>query len=344
MTLTRSQIKKIWTKYGPGTWKVLISCSESLNPDIEMEFGQPKSIPEKLKTMFGTSLIESDEGRSKSAEKRKASMPVGVLLVEPNNKPRTKSSRKSLPAISKPQADTSQEVSDLPCAQLSRSESVTEKVIKTGAKAKAQQALNKMKKAARRSVTKPIKFLKRSLSSSKSKQDTNAHDNPIPEVTETEESTKVNPGCNSGNEKVSKVVNVKSTESRDELNKTENLEGDFLKKSKLSSKRKKAKKVLNFDESKKTEISVDSIRQKLPDLDITKNYVLDADKTNKIETVSSTRKSKLVANLKLKEIEVLENKKSEEDLDESRSKVNEIIKSPKDTTIDETIVKFHPNI
>ena len=291
-----------------------------------MEFGQPKSIPEKLKLMFGTFLIESDEGRSKSAEKRKASMPVGVLLVEPNNKPRTKSSRKSLSAISKPPADTSQEVSDLPCAQLSRSESVAEKVIKTGSK--PQQVLNKMKKAARRSVTKPMKFLKRSLSSSKSKKDIIAQDNSIPEVS-TKAVTPGFKGTNSGNAKVSKVVNVKSTEPKmDELNKPENLEGDIPKNSKLSSKSKKSKKVPNFDKSNKT---VDAIKQKLPDLEISENYVLDEDKTD-FEGVSSTRKSKLVANSKLKEIEVLEKKKSDEDLERSRSKVNEIIKSLKDIT------------
>ena len=71
--LNKSQVARIQSRWIQGRWSLLIFSSADLkDADIILEFSQPKSIPDKVKSIFGPDLIFE-----------KQSVSTGLLSVRP---------------------------------------------------------------------------------------------------------------------------------------------------------------------------------------------------------------------------------------------------------------------
>ena len=125
LTLSKDHVKRVRTEYDGGKLNVLISCDSSLNDCVKLVFLQPKNIPELLKVLFRKELAEP-VARPNGFIK-KISKSAGTLLIDTAQVQAKKKARRSVPVVSNfvsdPQQNSSQEISDLPCAQPPRSSS-----------------------------------------------------------------------------------------------------------------------------------------------------------------------------------------------------------------------------
>ena len=178
-SLNRSQVAKIQARWIQGRcrWTLLIFSSADLKEaDVILEFSQPKSIPDKIKSIFGPALVAD-----------KHSISTGVLSVAPKN-PSSAVSKARLNASDDPGMKTSatkgflfktgktdsrtsfqalsssQDQSSLPCAQpppLAKKTSV-----KKPSSSIPQKLVNQVKKVSRMSMTGSLKLTKKPKSGS----------------------------------------------------------------------------------------------------------------------------------------------------------------------------------
>ena len=160
LTLSKDYVKRIWTEVDGGKLNVFISCDSSLNADVRLVFLQPRNIPEMLKDIFGKQLAQPKTQPDAETKTDKVSKSAGTLLIDTEQDKATKNARKSVPEarssnfVPAPKLTSSQEVSDLPCAQPYKSESDLNEILNE------KQETGK-KEHRKLSISKPMNFLKR---------------------------------------------------------------------------------------------------------------------------------------------------------------------------------------
>ena len=198
--LNRSQVARIQSRWSQGSWSLLFFSSANLkDADIILEFSQPKSIPDKVKSIFGPALISEKQSVSTGLLSVRPKTPGSVVSKARLNasdgpgmkssatkgflaKTRKTDSRTSFQALS-----SSQDQSSLPCAQPPPVN------VKKPSSSIPQKLINQVKKVSKMSMSGSLKLAKKPKSTNSIRTKSPKMKTPEPNATRTKPSPKKNP-------------------------------------------------------------------------------------------------------------------------------------------------------